>query len=147
MDATMVARWNERVAPTDSVYHLGDFGFGDCSDVFGQLNGRKFLIIGNHDDSRILRLPWAQEPCMYQEISVNERGSSTKLVLFHYGIRSWNGMFKGRLHLYGHSHGRLPGSDRCLDVGVDCWDFRPVNLADIKARMVGLSEWRPEVDS
>ena len=52
MDAVMIARWNEVVGPDDTVYHLGDFAL--CPDwrkreILHSLNGRKILIVGNHD--------------------------------------------------------------------------------------------------
>jgi hypothetical protein len=34
-----------------------------------------------------------------------------------------------------HSHGGLAGDSQSLDVGVDCWDFRPVTLREIKERL------------
>jgi calcineurin-like phosphoesterase family protein len=55
-----------------------------------------------------------------------------KLVLCHYALRSRPGSRRGAVHLYGHSHGTLPGNGQSLDVGVDCWDFRPVSLSQIR---------------
>ena len=55
--------------------------------------------------------------------------------LSHYAHRTWPRLHRGDLHLYGHSHGTLPGDSRSLDVGVDCWGYRPVTLAEIRERM------------
>lgn len=50
MDAEMVERWNEAVGSDDVVYVLGDFGAeGYEAEILAKLNGRKFLIKGNHD--------------------------------------------------------------------------------------------------
>jgi len=50
MDEEMVKRWNERVKPTDKVYHLGDVVINRKSlSVMHRLNGDKVLIRGNHD--------------------------------------------------------------------------------------------------
>jgi calcineurin-like phosphoesterase family protein len=56
----MLARWNKAVGPDDTVLHLGDLlltrsvekqdQFFD--EVAPQLMGRKFLILGNHDNKR-----------------------------------------------------------------------------------------------
>jgi calcineurin-like phosphoesterase family protein len=43
-------------------------------------------------------------------------------------------MHRGWLNLHGHSHGRLAPMPRQADVGVDVWEFRPVTLAEIRAR-------------
>jgi calcineurin-like phosphoesterase family protein len=54
MDETMVRRWNEVVKPEDVVWHLGDFAlasFDHARNILGRLNGRKHLILGNHDRS------------------------------------------------------------------------------------------------
>ena len=46
--------WNSAVKPEDDVWHLG-FPFvrngKTVSDVLNTLNGRKFFIIGNHDNN------------------------------------------------------------------------------------------------
>lgn len=58
MKATIIANWNKVVSPNDTVYHLGDVSFGtytDWVDVLTKLNGRKVLILGNHDDVLIAR--------------------------------------------------------------------------------------------
>lgn len=44
-------------------------------------------------------------------------------------------MHRGDIHLYGHSHGTLPGTATSTDVGVDCFGFRPVTLAEIRVRL------------
>lgn len=50
MDEEMVRRWNERVRPTDKVYHLGDVVINrKALRTLHRLNGDKVLIRGNHD--------------------------------------------------------------------------------------------------
>lgn len=50
MDEFMVKAWNERVRPTDKVYHLGDVVINRrCLPTLARLNGDKVLIRGNHD--------------------------------------------------------------------------------------------------
>lgn len=50
MHEVMIERWNYVVKPKDKVYHLGDFAFGRKNiSIAGKLNGRKILILGNHD--------------------------------------------------------------------------------------------------
>lgn len=50
MDEAMVKAWNERVRPTDKVYHLGDVVINRrAMQTLGRLNGDKVLIRGNHD--------------------------------------------------------------------------------------------------
>lgn len=50
MDEYMIKAWNERVEPTDKVYHLGDVVISRKHlHTLGRLNGDKVLIRGNHD--------------------------------------------------------------------------------------------------
>ena len=50
MDEFMVKAWNERVRPTDKVYHLGDVVINRRAlGIMRRLNGDKVLIRGNHD--------------------------------------------------------------------------------------------------
>ena len=50
MDEAMVKAWNERVKPTDKVYHLGDVVINrKALATLARLNGDKVLIRGNHD--------------------------------------------------------------------------------------------------
>jgi calcineurin-like phosphoesterase family protein len=126
MNASMIERWNAVVQPDDEVWHLGDFALRTSPEAAGQLlralHGRKHLVTGNNDPPLIAALPeWASVQA-YTEITVNGR----LLVLCHYALRTWNRMAKGALNLHGHSHGRLKPLPRQTDVGVDCWDFQPI---------------------
>ena len=50
MDEEMIRRWNDRVRPTDKVYHLGDVVINrKALKTLARLNGDKVLIRGNHD--------------------------------------------------------------------------------------------------
>lgn len=143
MDNEMVRRWNERVRPEDRVYHLGDFAFASHAAYLPRLSGTKILIMGNHDPKRLKEYSggWFVIHDSYAEITLDE----TNLVLCHYGLRVWNRSHHGAIHLYGHSHGNLPGDSQSCDVGVDSWDFRPVTLDEIKARLAALPK-RTEPD-
>jgi calcineurin-like phosphoesterase family protein len=135
MDADMIVRWNAVVTPRDRVINVGDFAF-KCDprrlrSIFAKLHGQKFLVIGNHDDKETLALPWAAPPRHILNVSVDGQ----RVVCCHYGMRTWAGANRGAVHVYGHSHGRLPGNSMSCDVGVDCWDFYPVDLPTIQARL------------
>lgn len=160
MNRVLIERWNAVVRPSDTVWVLGDFCFAGHENIFHQLHGTKHLIIGNHDTLEIFALPWASQG-HYQALNGQfeplRLGKRPKLVLSHYGMRSWHAMQKGCIMLFGHSHSRLPGyrltpedgqawrGGGTLDVGVDCWNFYPVTLEQIKTRLLALPEYMPEV--
>ena len=55
MNKFMIDTWNKRVGKNDIVLHLGDFGFGtkeQLQEICSQLNGRKVLVKGNHDQRK-----------------------------------------------------------------------------------------------
>ena len=55
-DRVLIQNWNSVVTPDDTVFHLGDFCFGNgykWYEILGQLNGHIYLIRGNHDDKNL----------------------------------------------------------------------------------------------
>ena len=99
------------------------------------LQGRKHLITGNNDDAAVIGCDGWESIQPYAEMTVD----GVHLVLCHYPFRTWRNMGKGWVNLHGHSHGRLKPRPRQFDVGVEVWNFRPVQLAELlgsmKARM------------
>ena len=133
MDATLIARWNARVAPDDTVWHLGDVArrAGDVAGLLDRLHGSKHLLVGNNDpDGTRVAAGWASVGD-YAELSLDGHA----LVLCHYPFRSWNGQHRRAINLHGHSHGRLKPLPRQFDVGVDARGFAPVTLAELLAPM------------
>lgn len=142
MDKTLIANWNNVVAPGDTVYHLGDFavGGGEAGDYILALNGIIKFVRGNHDH-RIDRLNKSLNDMHeggldiedLREVNVNRQ----KIVLCHYAMRIWNKSHHGTWHLYGHSHGTLPDDPNSLsfDIGMDCWNYTPVSFEQVAARI------------
>ena len=58
MDEELIVRWNDKVRPTDKVYHLGDFTLGDrilARGYFYHLNGNICILANRwHHDRRWL---------------------------------------------------------------------------------------------
>lgn len=143
MDEFLIDVWNAVVKPDDIVWHLGDFSAHDearTKQIFGRLQGRKRLILGNHDlhaDSKprksIRGLAWDQPPTHYAETKID----GERIILNHYAMRTWSASVHGSWHLYGHSHGRLPPYGRSRDVGVDCPDlgYAPATFQQLTAAM------------
>lgn len=139
MDELLIENWNRVVTPKDSVWHLGDFGFTksleDAKAVFERLNGDKHLIKGNHDqNNKIQKLKWAS----IQDVNMLSF-EGNHFFLSHYAHRVWPSKFHGVYHLYGHSHGNLPGYDRSMDVGVDASQYKdkytPISATQVVAQL------------
>lgn len=149
MDEALIERWNEKVAPDDDVYHLGDFALTSVAktrDVLNRLNGNIHLIIGNHESSALQcadRFVWVKD---YHELEVPDNdayGGKRSIVLLHYAMRVWNASHHGSWHLYGHSHGTLPDDVTSLsfDAGVDCHDYYPISYQRVKIIM-SRKDWK-----
>lgn len=134
MNEYMIQEHNKIVKPTDRFFHLGDVtlhGSKDRISALGNaLNGTKFIVPGNHDMPKDLS-------CFGQILNQCHmyKDSGAKIVLCHYGMRVWKNSHHGVWHLYGHSHGNLPGLGKSFDIGVDCWNFRPLSFDEIKEKM------------
>ncbi|MHA6692479.1 metallophosphoesterase family protein [Devosia sp. A449] len=137
MDREMVEAWNSVVGPRDVVFHLGDFAHRADPErarkIFYRLNGQKHLILGNHDRKHTQALQWTSQQQMLHLTVDNQR-----LHLCHYGMRVWPGMWRNAVHLYGHSHGRLPGNRMSMDVGVDSVGYYPVTVEHIQQKLLKL---------
>lgn len=137
MNETMAGAWRRVVKTDDDVIVLGDFAYRMPADelrkLFASLPGNKHIILGNHDDETTRSLPWvSQRDLAFASID------SQRVVLCHYALRTWPGIRKGALMLYGHSHGRLPGNQQSMDIGVDVMGWSPVRLNQIKQRLAQL---------
>ena len=110
MTIGLIENWNEVVKPTDEVYILGDFAFQNSyttpfliTDILSRLNGKKHLIIGNHDtyiNKQAFNPRYFEEMVHYKELKINGKF----IILSHYPIESWNGKEHGSIHLHGHTH-------------------------------------------
>jgi calcineurin-like phosphoesterase family protein len=123
MTTALIEDWNSKVATTDTVYHLGDFAFTNvetATAIANKLNGKKFLIQGNHDAKLIKHEAFNRKfeaVYNYYEIKHNK----ANIIMCHYPILRWNRMHYGSCHFYGHVHGKPTGLEkyRACDVGID----------------------------
>lgn len=116
MNQTMIEKWNAKVRKNDEVYILGDLSIGrapETEEIVKRLNGRKFLIIGNHDkflrDKKFNRNLFI-EITPYKEMHDDRR----KIILCHYPVFCYNGQYRRfedgspvAYMMYGHVHNTL----------------------------------------
>ena len=139
MDEVLIANWNAVVRPDAVVYHLGDVSFSDETRtlaILRRLNGRKFLVLGNHDTGP--RKWESVRDCFVKIVDyleVNVQGQ--RIVMSHFPMLSWHRMGAGAWMLHGHCHNNLayPFRGRIADVGVDAWGYTPVSFNALKTRM------------
>lgn len=145
----MVDNWNSVVTPQDKVYHLGDVYMGggftreDTVKLLSSLNGKKRLILGNHDNGKDQILQQ-----LFQKIDVWRMFPEFGLLLTHVPVH-WSALVKsGRngqpsfqlANVHGHTHNRLVEHFE-LELGVDTQyknvcvehtDYRPVNIEELR---------------
>lgn len=140
MDEFMVKAWNERVRPTDKVYHLGDVVINrKALGIMRRLNGDKVLIRGNHD--------------IFKDTDYREHFRELRayhvmngMILSHIPIHS-ESLGRFGVNIHGHLHANrvmLPGFNGkitdIVDVRYHCvcveqTDFAPILFEDVIKRI------------
>jgi len=137
MNNAIIERWNSVVSPQDTVYHLGDFTLGGLTifyKYFYQLNGNMKIVPGNHDRKWLKDYNGDGEFEILPPLYLFNHGD-INIVLCHYPLLEWQGIYRGWTHLYGHVHGSIKGVGLSLDVGVDCHSFYPLSLDEVVSKM------------
>lgn len=142
MDERLITNWNAKVKNGDDVYICGDFGFVDgkrANYLLSRLNGRKYLIKGNHDDYFLKdkdfdrsNFEWIRD---YAVVHDNNR----RICLFHYPIAVWDRQHHDSLHFYGHVHSNKDGhhpllydlGKNAINVGCDVHNYEPMTLTEL----------------
>lgn len=155
MDEDLVRRWNAKVDPDDTVYHLGDVLFSASSPVFKRvggedkgprrvlerLNGKIVLIQGNHDRRSHNDLYHEAHKSLSVQVGPH-------LCLFHHYPLGVSDPFEKRKHdpslleeaerhdfvVCGHVHEKWWVNGRNLNVGIDVRDdLAPMTAAELIA--------------
>jgi calcineurin-like phosphoesterase family protein len=118
------------------VNFIGDFSFGTAEqtkEIFGQLKGRKRLIVGNHDKSHSKN--WWRS-LGFEEVVDSKiiQLGRFEVTLCHYPTgdpkrASYHAAFaqeKEAWLICGHVHEKWRVKGNVINVGVDAWGFCPV---------------------
>ena len=143
MNESMIANWNRVVGMDDTVFHLGDFCLGGAAEwtkVLDRLNGKIYLILGNHDLKNLRQgfIGRFEHVAMQMHITVGKQ----RIYLCHYPFLCFEGGYREVWQLFGHVHTRENNTgldaERLqylyptqYDVGVDNNDFTPVSFEQV----------------
>lgn len=136
MEDTIVNNHNSRVKPDDTVFFLGDFCFTNskggkkgegeqtkAKEYLKRLNGNFVMVKGNHDANN------SQKSCI-EGIVIKLGGE--EMYLTH---KPTNYTDRCRINIVGHVHEawkkRVYEDTILINVGVDVWDFKPINIQEI----------------
>jgi len=129
-------------------------------ETMGRMNGRKVLVRGNHDqkprqmmnagfeicveemsmkiaDEKVLisHYPFAMPEKRYRYLIRKNKflrwitGKSRQIYPYKYHER--RPVDRGQFLIHGHTHNKDKVRGRAIHVGVDAWDFRPINIQEI----------------
>ena len=142
MDEYLIHKWNSKVKKGDEVYIVGDFGFckGErANHILDRLNGRKYLITGNHDSYFLNDKSFDRSKFEWVKAYATVKDNDTVICLFHYPIAVWDRQHHGSLHFYGHVHSNKDGhhpllldlGNNAFNVGCDVHNYEPVSLDEL----------------
>ena len=145
-DEIMRQMWNERVAPNDKVYHLGDVAIPRRGlKMMEGLHGRKVLIRGNHDIFKM-----ADYAAYFEDIRGTHKIAD--IILTHYPIHPesiplhW---CRGIIHGHTHSNmvvledGETP-DPRFENVCIEHTNMGPIEFEEVRARFPALGTFGTE---
>ncbi len=168
MNAALIERWNERVSPSDDVWHLGDLALGANIarqvQLTARLNGTRRLVPGNHDrvasffeggDQRSRFWPVYEAAgweIMPEQLEHEIAGHRVVICHFPYTGDSLPGRDRYRRNrpvdhglpiIHGHVHTDFAVRGRQYNVGVDVRDYAPVPEVDLVRWLADLAPGVP----
>lgn len=134
MDETMIENWNRVVKPGDKVYHLGDVFIGDKSvfkTLWPRLNGKKNLIVGNHDDIKFM-----SSGSFFRKVYMWRKIPEMGVILTHTPQhQSTLDNRKIPYNVHGHIHENKSPSSLHYNVSVEAINYTPVHLEEVRDKL------------
>lgn len=133
MNETMIENWNRLVTPQDKIYHLGDVYFGsqqEAESILSRLNGKKRLIVGNHDCIYGKGNPLHK---YFQKIYMWRLFKEFNMVLTHVPLHK-DSFRKVEYNVHGHIHEKTPYEQNYINVCVERTKYTPVPIEEVIKR-------------
>jgi len=136
MKNNIINNHNKMVGKNDIIYVLGDIGiinkakFFKLKPLLDRMNGRKHLILGNHDESK----PFNYIKIGFTSVHTTmwfEYGNHTFYMNHDPAVYTTNMYNPKDILLCGHVHklfDHLLPKKNVINVGVDVWNFAPISL-------------------
>ncbi len=157
MNNAIISRWNSIVSSNDTVYVCGDFGLCPIISLHNLLNsleGKKILILGNHDRYQHSQYIKAGFDAVYYELVMKLGQKIVKLSHYPYKTSKlslwWEQFYRGKDYshinkkkpirneedwlIHGHVHNgykKIDVKKKQINVGCFAWDYFPVSETDI----------------
>lgn len=131
MNESLIENWNRVVGIYDKVYHLGDIAMGkweNCENILKRLNGKKRLVLGNHDVYSMVNLS------RYFDKIMTSWRPTREVIFSHHPLFVGKDDPKIRLNVHGHVHRtRSELSPVHYNVSVEMTNYTPINIDTILA--------------
>ena len=138
MDEYLIKLWNSIVKNDDLVYVLGDFTLSRrmnvIKELIRQLQGRKILIMGNHDT----RKPKDYVECGFEVATRKPMMVEPGVILMHEPFEDASLIACNYIYFFGHvhnNHSLMDEYQNCKCVSVERIDYRPVDLDVLLKKM------------
>lgn len=139
MNERILTRWNEKVKAGDLVYHLGDVTFGSkdsFKELWPKFNGRKRLIVGNHDDIKFL-----SSGNFFQKVSMWRMWPEYNLAFSHVPLHESQMQrylseesTRYLVNVHGHIHQNQSPTKRHFNVSCEAVSYYPQHIEDLALR-------------
>ena len=140
MHDTLIINWNATVKPEDTVYVVGDFAMSRNADkvesIIQQLNGKKILILGNHDYLKPFTYIdigfWSVHTSLSMKMRTTYLPSTYDVVLNHDPAVKCI-IPDDSIFIHGHIHNLYKSipEKRVVCVSVENWGYKPVTFQQI----------------
>lgn len=119
----IIRRWNCLVSPKDNCLLLGDLSFNTGLPLVGRLNGKKKLIMGNHEHKNISEyLPY------FEDIKAYREDKKLGILFSHIPVHE-SQLERWKFNVHGHTHSH---NITKKEYSATAWTDSVCNYADLE---------------
>lgn len=131
-DEYIIGLWNGVVSAKDEIVHLGDVCFKPATSIdriLSRLNGKKTLIMGNHDIAPIERyLPYFK---IVPVLTDKDNG----ILFSHYPVHASQLDFRYKVNVHGHCHSKSIQDTRYINISCENTGLAPISHDELLERI------------
>lgn len=152
MNEYIIQKHNEVVSPDDIVIFLGDFCFKnvDIGVLNKQLNGKKFLLLGNHDEERLYLKKYREFgfenvfmfPLKFNDYYLSHYpiiGEHPKSILSNILEKELKAAFNSNpnaYNMYGHEHVDWNNYPNSINVSLEAQNYCPIYIGNTGIKVI-----------
>lgn len=132
MNEYIISQWNSIIKSNDKVIHCGDVAFGKTNfhDCVSQLNGIKYLVLGNHDNFHI-----SEYFKYFKKIYSSLYLGKDDAIVTHIPVHETS-LRRFKVNIHGHMHHNKLNDDRYFNVSCEQLDYKPIHFDEIMNSLI-----------